>query len=222
MQNNRLILAGLAAGALLAGSVSASAALIDFTDVDGYSFTTSRASGTVDGIDFEVRPGHGAEGRNPQLTQNREHVNAPGLAGQGDGLGIDNDELNHREFLTLEFSGPVRVTGLHFLDLFKADDHDEDPETAIFYAGATPSKAGILGRFDGEEVYAEDRAGHLFQEVSTTGSTFSFRVGHGNDDQGVGDFSLAGVEVSAVPLPASALLLGAALGGLGLSRRRAR
>lgn len=196
-------LAGTTAVALLAGAVSASAALIDFTDND-----TGFDGAIGNGITWVLT--------GTPLPPNTDEVGGGrplgGLAWENDGVGIGNDEVTEgAQFLTLTFSESVTLSGALYLDLFTGGPG----ESAIISVGSTPG--GVAN-----ETFATPGAIGGFAEtgeLSLTGTSFTFFAGSGFDD-GDGDFALAGVNIAPVPLPAGVLLMGTALGGLGLARRR--
>lgn len=196
-------LTGTAAVALLAGSVAASAALIDFTD------NSTGFSGAIgNGITWELT--------GTPLPPNTDEVGGGrplgGLAWENDGVGIGNDEVTQgTQSLTLTFSEEVTMTSALYLDLFAIADH----ESAIISVGSAPGAVA-------DETFATAGSVGGFAttgSLSLTGTSFTFFAGSGFDD-GDGDFALAGVNIAPVPLPAGILLMGTALGGLGLARRR--
>ena len=214
---SRLKLASWTAGALAATTLSASAAVIDFTDSSIYtSQTGGSATGTVDGVGFTIAPTGGA------LTFAAGPGPVGGLVGDNDGIGIGDDEIDGSEYLTIVFDRSVRLTGVSFLDLFRSAANATDAEQAVVYDGVPPATGNFVATFEATETYAPGGTGFGSFAVNARGDTFTFDVGTGNDDKGVGDFSVAGltVQLAAIPLPASALLLGGALGGLVLLRRR--
>lgn len=217
----------LAAGTVLGGSVAASAA------VEQYDFTATpfQAFGTLDGTGFTVSftPGDGS------LTFNGGG-DAPGavdgtifdLAGEGDGLGVNDDEVTDfdigGESITLTFDNTVTLTGLAFLDLFLASENDPNPERAFVSVDGAPTTS-----FEGMMVVGDPNNGGFgtgfaeYGSLSLTGREFTFTAGNANDNVGQGDFALAAIQgetTPVIPLPASVLLLGGALGGFGFLRRR--
>lgn len=222
---NLSIAAALAATLVVGGATNALAAakLYDFTASPFLSGPVFQDS--VDGVGFTLTftPNDGT------LTFNDGPGEAPGpidgalidLAGDGDGLGIDDDEVTNGgsgESILITFDKKVKVTALAFLDLFLRSAEDSNPEKAyVSVDGGTPTA------FIGQSVVgtAPDY-GTGFAEYATmfSGTSFLFTAGSGNDGYGKGDFALAALEVQAVPLPASVLLLAGAMGGLGAIRRR--
>lgn len=196
---------------------AASAALVDFT-------ASSSTSGMAGGIGWSLTA-------SPGDTITFESSDAPGpiggLAGLNDGVGLNDDEISNGlsgEYVTVIFDRAVRLTRFSVLDLFKTSADEESPETAYLFASADPA-AAQLGAVEASEVYAPGGFGFGSAAVDLVGDTFTFRAGSGNDGVGTGDFALAGLEISevtlaAVPLPASAALLGAALLGIGTYGRR--
>ena len=204
------------AGGLMVAAAGASAATIDFTSNATYATrSAAEASGSVGGVGFTVTGSRNA------LTYTGS--GAPGavgsLLGQNDGIGIGDDEIGGSEYVTVTFDREVRLTGLYFLDLFRAQDGTSS-ETVSAYLGTPPTGANFFDTFSATETYAVGGTGYGAFGVSVTGSVFTFDVGTGNDAVGIGDFALAGMDVAMVPLPAGALLLGTALFGLGWRRRR--
>ncbi|MEP2473676.1 MULTISPECIES: VPLPA-CTERM sorting domain-containing protein [Rhodobacterales] len=202
--------------ALGAGTVGASAALLDFTSTASYDVQSDAlASGTINGIGWTLTPSGG------DLTFTTPGPGSIGdLVGDNDGIGVDDDEitLSPAESVTLTFDKAIRVTGLYFLDLFISSDGAVTESAVVSSNGsailelfATENEPGFgLGDFT-------ELAGDF---VSFTGTSFTFTVGNDNDNVGKADFALAGIEIAPIPLPAGILLLGTALGGLGIARRR--
>lgn len=209
------------AGALIATGLSASAAVIDFTDSSIYtSQSGSSATGSVGGIGFTISASGGAL----TFTPGPGAVN--GLVGDYDGIGIGDDEIGAGEYLTIIFDKPIKLTSASFLDLFTSFKGNGDAEHAVLYDGVPPAPGNFVATFQATETYVFGGFGFGSFAVSAMGDTFTFDIGEGNDDEGVGDFALAAlsVQLAAIPLPASALLLGGAIGGFGLvaARRRRR
>lgn len=205
----------LAAGAVVAGTISASAAVVDFTDTSTFtSMTPASATGSAGGFDFTIT------GSAPSLTYNT--TSGPGavggLAGATDGIGIGDDEIDGTEYITIVFNRPVRLVGVSFLDFFSSGS---DAEQASLYTGVPPTGANFAGAFSATEGYVFGGAGFGSFATSAKGTTFTFDSGAGNDNEGVGDFALAALEIVPVPVPAAMVLLGTSLLGFrALGRRR--
>lgn len=183
-----------------------SAALLDFTDNSvGYT-------GTVDGIGYTLTPTGGALDRSEGGPSGIPGCSV--LVCDNDGVGItggkDNDEVDSDESLTLEFASAVYITGFHFLDLFKVEQVkvvvDGDISSA-FYIDAVLAP-GVDGGYLNYVLSSPILASKLefFAELST-------------GDQGDNNYALAGVNVSAVPLPPAVWLFGSAIIGLVGFRR---
>lgn len=211
-----LNIGAFATATVFATSFAASAALIDFTDdsadLSGVTITSSPEDvNTNEGGPGAVLLSGGAT-----------------LAGDNDGFGIGDDEITSTgdlvEFVTVDFGRSVRLTGAFFFDLFEAADADDPQEQARITVGAAP---GAIDAFlDGTEKFAPGGVGlGELTGLNLVGQVFTFFVGDDNDEVGDADAALAALEFSElapIPLPASILLLGAAVGGLGAMRRKSR
>ena len=217
-----LMIAGLAAGLTFGGAMSASATLIDFTDPATYTppvgVTEPTATGTVGAFSFTITPtpdddrltfttpgpAPGAATFTPA-----QGPGASALEGDIDGIGVVSppaidDEISGPlgEAVTIDFGGPVIITGLYFLDLF-VDRTAFDDEQALIYRG-TSTADPLLGIIPAFEVQGADPLGALYADRRFVGSAFTFAAAVGNDGVGVGDYALAGLEVAPIPLPAGA------------------
>ena len=206
----------IAAATLVGSTMAASAALLDFTADASYDVQSgSVASGTLaDGNTWEITPTP-ATGTLTYETSDAPAGATPPLTGDNDGIGIDGDELTFpKQMLTLTFNNTVKISTLYFLDLFLTGDHSSGEIALVSVDGGADSS------FLATETAGVDAFG--FGEFATglTGKSFTFAVGRTNDGVGRADYALAGVDVATIPLPAGLLLLGTALGGLGIARRR--
>lgn len=213
---------GLAAGALFAGALGASAATLDFTNNAAYTTqTTTGASGTFLTVGWTVTPTPGTSALTYTSYDGGQNVAA--LAEQNDGIGIEDDEVTFpAEALTLTFAKNVIVTGLHFLDLFVG----KGIESVSIFDGASNLLATVLGT----DITGTGQDGYAFKGVNLVGKTFVFKADSGNEPVGAPDFALAAIDVKSsdgstpdpIPLPAGGVLLVTALAGLALARRRAK
>lgn len=194
--------AALAAASLLLVASAAQATVLDFTDPTTYDISGSTLTG--DGFASAT-----ATGGPLNISEAGPGAIGP-LAGTVDGLGIGDDEISFpNESFSLSFSDGVTLTAIYLLDFFMGEQMfvSNGVETVTFTADAA----------------AGDTTGFFAGGLGLTGSTFTFTAGQTDDVNSVaGDFALAGVSFSVVPLPAAMLLLLGALGGLTLLQRRGR
>ena len=104
------------------------------------------------------------------------------------------------------------MTNVYGLDLFSNASATDQEEMRVT-VGAAP---GAVDAFLQASSLSQPGFGDL--QTMLKGSIFTFWAGVGNDGAGRPDFALAGVTIAPIPLPASALLLLGAVGGLGAMR----
>ena len=206
------LIAGLTTGffmMVMAGM--AQAILIDFTS-DTWEFVNGNntESMTVDGIavKLEAMPTtanltwNGTEG-----PGNIDIGNGVVLAGDGDGIGILDDEIQNGEMLKVSFIPDVIVNEIYLLDLFSGEkgiyEFDDDGNFILVEGGNVDW--GFLSIVTGNS-------------DSTSWVTFSTPENSGNWDYAVAGMD---VDVAPVPEPSTMLLMGSGLLGLvGYSRKR--
>ncbi len=187
-------------------SSAANALLIDFTNANPWSAANGATSYSNQGLTLtsSVVNGLTFNGGLSERTGCANSTHGGLLACEGDGIGIQNDEVTGSgQVLTVTFDSPVDVINIYLLDLFWRGN---DLETAI--------------------INIDSSGNILINGVDATGGFVSTNI----SDSGVisitfttdgypSDFSLAAIEVS-VPEPGTLSLLGAGLLGIGLMRRR--
>jgi len=188
---------------------TAHASFIDFRSPIFYPGTSDSITRTVDGLTITIE----SSPRNLYWDSN-------------DGLGIlggdDNDEVDGAEDLTVEFVLPTSA----YVDYFLISD--------LFY-----SETDSIGAFNEEGKWSVDNGftWNTFQQTDPTqlpspasNGTYYLTIGQSinsilfmaDDSLRDNDYSLAGVEVSGTPEPATMLLVSTGLLGLAGFRRKFR
>jgi len=200
--------------ATLAFSVSAQANLIDFTGadweqaiIDGGGTTASIGNVTLTAntgsLTFNRNDSGGCKAGQP----------TNGLSCDGDGIGINNDEITQggSQNITISFQQAVNITDILLLDLFSNEsgrDVNGDPTV------------GEIAIIDGIEYFGPNLLPGGFYETGFSGQAITSIVFSGNLDS-FSDYAVAGIKISPVPLPGAAILFGSALlGFFGFKRRR--
>lgn len=217
MNMKHVILVCLTAVALVAGP--AAAVTYDFTDGGAAAGTTvtSLANGAINYSElFDGVTGDYCKNLGP-------------LACKYDGFGIGDDEIDADRKVesarVLFNSGPKTVTGIHFFDLFTSSSGSELAKFELFGFGGSSLLKDELRANDPSDgsgyAYADFGAGISgvsYIEFWARGENRAPCTTNSCTDDADNDFAVAGI--STVPLPASALLLFAGLGGLAALKRR--
>jgi hypothetical protein len=224
----------LSSVAVLSGSLSANAAVLDFTALSTFTSATyaneTGASGSINGVTWTVTASPAqlrynmpkGSGDLTGADKGYDGTAKPSdeLAFVGDGLGIKDDEVTKAksEYLTLTFSKAVKVKALHFLDLFYSrmgiEQVDVSGDLTALISSDQELQPGTGGAIGGYKKATIANSGPVFS------ITFRPTATTKDGDDGSADFSLAAVEIAAIPLPAGGILLLTALGGLAAVRRR--
>lgn len=202
-------------------SSSAYALLIDFTDGSGsvndngqdWSGVGGKSSiGIVDGLQVTLTTlgdltfnGSGSESPGKILLPDGESY----LTGDGDGLGIGNDEVSYKEELTVSFNKSVKISNIYVLDLFSNEIVNYFFNSANYTF--TPQLPNSSGGF--QELFVSPSL------AATSSVVFSVSNASGGDD-GNHDYAIAGINIAPVPEPATMLLFGTGLLGLAGLRLR--
>lgn len=206
-------------------SSSAMAGLLDFTDaalIGSLTKISNGYSGTIDGIGFTLTSSDGSV----NFKQNYDGSTSAGCQSSGgdlkcdkDGTGIGDDEIAGYgvggQTLTLAFDRSVNLSGFHFLDLYVNPNGSGAKEQAtISIDGVLSGTVDAIGS-NGDGGYANlmmsPKLGQIVQFTAAADPIFW--------DDSNNDYALAGVNVSAVPLPATIWLFATALAGFGGIRR---
>ena len=193
--------------ATLLFSLSSHATLIDFTD-SSWQAAIDGDTATIGDITLTASTGY--------LTFNADD-NAGCLAGQptngltcdGDGIGIYDDEIasKYQQQITIDFAQAVNISNIFLLDLFPNEGPDGEAEQAII---------------NGEQYFGDNLLAGGFYATGFTAQGITQLIFSGNLDD-FSDYAVAGIEVSAVPLPGAVVLFGTALlGFFGVNAGRKR
>lgn len=224
--------AAISAVVAVTGAVSASAATIDFTS---NSTGTATADWSLQGYEFDgTNIDTIAINTGTSTTATCAADSGFTLACENDGYGIGGgDEFSNPlssklTWITITFTKAVQITGYSVLDAF-ADASNPDFFEKVYLTKGAVAPGAIEATVVGSELNVPNVPETGFastSDISVKGTVFTFWVAEGagshpnNDFVGSADAALASIEVAAVPLPAGVVLLGSALAGLGLARRR--
>lgn len=190
-------------------SVSAQATLIDFTDSSWQTAINvgDGTTATIGNVTLQSTGGYLTfnAGDNAGCIDGQPNNN---LTCDGDGIGINNDEISQSstQSITISFAEAVNVSNIFLLDLFGVE------------------KTGEIAVIDGNAYHALIKNGGIGGFFATGYSVDGIMsiVLSGYADY-FSDYALAAidVEISAVPVPGAAILFGSALlGFFGFKRRR--
>ena len=182
--------------------LAVSAALVDFTTSD-FSGAADRQSFTYTHIDF------------PSITFTAMPTGSKLTWEAGDGIGIQSswggkkyEEINHPEILKVEFDQKVYLSKIYLTDLFIENGYSEKGIYSLDGGSSWTLFSAATDSGNGELTISLNSA-TLVQYLLFTAP---FPRKH--------DYTLAKLDVSAVPIPAAAWLLGPGVLGLILIRRR--
>lgn len=214
----KIVAAAVAASLLFVGNAAAVVSVgdvgdsLDFTDNDiftGIVATTQQPIiGTFGGAGFSITASGGMN-----FGESSVGTTCPVAildCGQ-DGVGVGDDEITgsgaiNQESITITFDRAVSVGQIVLLDLFIGSRGTE--------------RATINGMtFRAVETLGGGRSGTLVIDFNQRVSQLVFSAAHFAGDDGGNDYAIGGV-TAAIPLPATILMLFAALAGFGLVGRR--
>lgn len=221
--------AGFVALSLCNGAM---AAYLDFTEnntISSLTIITNGFGGSVDGVAFTLtaaNPGANFnESYDGSSTNPGCQANGGPLKCESDGAGIGNDEvtgltLSSGQILTLEFETDVYISSLDFLDLYLNPQKGREQARVTIDGAALPYLVDATGS-SGDGGYANLDLLALGGPVLGRKIELTAFLGLEIQDDSDNDYAFAGINVSAVPIPAAAWLFGTALIGLaGFSKRR--
>ncbi|KIX14369.1 PEP-CTERM sorting domain-containing protein [Dethiosulfatarculus sandiegensis] len=198
---------GLVALAVALSAVPAKAAFIDFLNSYWNPGSTTETSITryVSSLDADLTI-TASGGANTLYWDNT------------DGFGVrgnEEDEVDKLEKLTLSFDKPVYLSSFNLTDLFYEGSRQYQEEGYYSLDGG----AAVKFLADLSQVSGSTNGVKLISLNSGPVTTIEFYALNPVPEGQHHDFSVAGINASATPEPASLILVGSAL-GLGLWRRR--
>lgn len=208
----------MAAGAALYGVSNAT--VLDFT-VDA---TPAIVTDTIFGVTYTVTTEPMGQLTNSELENGDTcETVLTGLACVRDGFGVADDEVSsgdRPEMIKVSFDDNVLINAFYILDLFRSSDGQnfEVGEYSIDGGATWVSFGSILN-----EAVAASNSGAFIQVVSAITNSIWFRapnVMFNNDNLGVNDFAIAGLDVQFVPIPGAAVLLLTGMAGFGFASRK--
>ena len=191
-------------------STAAQATLIDFTDSSWQTAINSGSSNTatIGNVTLTASTGY--------LTFNAGDKagcvagqSTNGLACDGDGIGIYDDEIasKYQQQITIDFAQAVNISDIFLLDLFPNEGPNGEAEQAII---------------NGQQYFGDNLLAGGFYATGFTGQGITQLI-FSSDYDYFSDYAVAGIEVSAAPLPGAVVLFGTALlGFFGVNAGRKR
>ena len=127
-------------------------------------------------------------------------------------VGYESDEIEGPEFLNLFFSEDIILQAIHLTDLFNESGYLEIGMYEVDGGGNVTVNADVVQIIG-------DTNGDLWVPVGMTANYIKFTA-PGYYEGGAHEYSVAGVEVAAVPIPGTVLLFASGLLGLlGLRKK---
>lgn len=228
MGSTKHILAGFAAGLIAMSASAASALTIDFNVNRGWTTDTNTYTSNDGSVTVSV---NGARINSSGTIRNTSDFFTASWSGSHGGIGVYDCRNTTRsgycsydehtidgdgpdEFALVDFGGlNVKVTSA----TFSYWDRHDTFAVGTYDSTSTPTSANTYSEHLGGGNYGSHYT-HHFGDHEVTGAVIGFGA-----DSWTDDFKLKSIEfevISAVPLPAGAVLLLTGLGGIGLMRRR--